>query len=579
MAAWMADRTMNAIGVVPGQFLPAFCWVAAGFLFLPGSLLQAGDPSSGFTGSSSCAECHSRVYQSYMATPMARSSGQLNNDNFVESFAKSEFVHPRSGVNYRVWRGANGTYFEFSRPAALGDRFPIQGKRQMDYFVGSGAAGRSYLSTMGGFLFQAPVSYYSRLSKWDISPGFQRSETLNLTRPIEAECLQCHASQLQAVPGTQNGYRDPAFLESGVGCERCHGPGKNHVERMRAGQPHEARSIVNPAKLEANRRDSVCAQCHLAGEVRIAKPGKSLAEFRPGDLLSDYAISFVWETAAAPGLTVTSHYERLWQSQCKKASGDRLWCGSCHDPHSLPSKTILQDYFRQKCLACHRSADCGSNSRLRLATGNDCIACHMPKSETVDVGHVVYTDHSIPRIARARSDADRNQQNQALVAFGGATSSPRDLGLAYAKLAIRDSKQTYFAGAFDLLKQAAGEKSGDAELLLHLGYVYDQAGNEDKAMPLYKGAIQLDPTKLEAAINLGSILTVRGRHSDAIQVWEDALTRNPGLDPARINLALAHLRLGDRTSAERALRKALEYQPDLPVAQKLLSDVLRLAGN
>jgi len=39
--------------------------------------------------------------------------------------------------------------------------------------------------------------------------------------------------------------------------------------------------MVNPAKLDAARRDSICEQCHLAGEARVEKPGKQLAVFRP----------------------------------------------------------------------------------------------------------------------------------------------------------------------------------------------------------------------------------------------------------------------------------------------------------
>ncbi|MGH9960422.1 MAG: tetratricopeptide repeat protein, partial [Pyrinomonadaceae bacterium] len=193
--------------------------------------------------------------------------------------------------------------------------------------------------------------------------------------------------------------------------------------------------------------------------------------------------------------------------------------------------------------------------------------------------HVVYTDHSIPRKRSEKNHISASPHDPALVSFEKGQATPRDLGLAYAKLAVRDRRHGYFTRAFELLKQVAEEKTGDAEFLLQLGYLYDRAGNEGKAMPLYERAIRLDPSKLEAAINLGAILTAQGRHSEAVRLWEDALTRNPGLDPARINLALAHLRLGNRVSAEQALRKALEYQPDFPMARKLWSDLLRYVGN
>src|SRR5439155_7993378 len=97
------------------------------------------------------------------------------------------------------------------------------------------------------------------------------------------------------------------------------------------------------------------------------------------------------------GIKVIGHFEKLWTSACKKASGDRLWCGTCHDPHSLPSETLPLEYYRQKCLFCHQNSDCKSEARLRALSSNDCIACHMPKNRALDGGHSSFTDHSIPR--------------------------------------------------------------------------------------------------------------------------------------------------------------------------------------
>lgn len=69
-------------------------------------------------------------------------------------------------------------------------------------------------------------------------------------------------------------------------------------------------SILNPAKLRGAARDSICEQCHLAGDVRISNPGKSMADFQPGQSLEDsYA---VYVAAQQPGKTlkVVSHSEQ-----------------------------------------------------------------------------------------------------------------------------------------------------------------------------------------------------------------------------------------------------------------------------
>lgn len=71
---------------------------------------------------------------------------------------------------------------------------------------------------------------------------------MRLTRAVEPSCLQCHASRVRPVR-TQNRYGDPPFLENGVSCERCHGPGSEHAH-----DPAKS-PMVNPAKLDAERRD------------------------------------------------------------------------------------------------------------------------------------------------------------------------------------------------------------------------------------------------------------------------------------------------------------------------------------
>jgi len=530
-------------------------------------------PSSSFVGSRTCAECHSSIYATFSTTPMARSSGPIN--IVQEDLTENEFVHAKSGVRYRILRDDHNGYLEFSRPRGHPEnRLPIQGLRRLDYFVGSGAVGRSYFFSLDGFLFQSPASYYSLRRKWDISPGYEHSETMDLTRPVEVDCLRCHAGQLQPVSGTQNRFQNPAFQENGIGCERCHGPGKLHVEQLRSGIRSRERLVVNPAKLESKRRDSICAQCHLTGEVQVVKPGRSLRSFQPGDLLSDFAVSFVWDSAQERGLKVHSHYERLWQSECKKRSGDKLWCGSCHDPHAVPDKAGKQDYFRRKCMACHRSSDCNADSHLQRASKGDCIACHMPKNDIVGIEHTVYTDHAIPRNQKKAQLVD-STQNLVLRPFADEDSSKRDLGLAYSKLAAKYPEQAYIDQAFQLLRQAVEEKAGDAELFLHFGYLHQAIGSETKAVTHYKQALELDSTKLEAAVNLGAILAKGDDYSAAIRLWEDALSRNPGIDAARINLALAYLRQGDQSAGQKAILRALEFQPDSSQTQKLLAEVGR----
>ena len=91
-----------------------------------------------------------------------------------------------------------------------------------------------------------------------MSPGYAQLVEMELNHPVDSTCLFCHASRVQRpVNGTVNKFAGDAFLQPGVGCERCHGPGSDHVKGLGP--------MVNPAKLTGDRRDSVCNQCHLEG--------------------------------------------------------------------------------------------------------------------------------------------------------------------------------------------------------------------------------------------------------------------------------------------------------------------------
>jgi Flp pilus assembly protein TadD len=521
--------------------------------------------AEGYVGNSACAPCHSKIFRNYSATPMALSSGTVQSGSLPADLESSRFLHQRSGVQYHVSKNRDAYFLEFeSSERQLGDR------RRLDYFVGSGAAGRSYLFAIDGFLYQLPATYYTRLKKWDMSPGFDRYDHVNLTRAIETNCLECHASNLQVIDGTQNRYADPPFLQGGIGCERCHGPGQKHVDRMSLGQASGASEIVNPVKLDPARRDSVCEQCHLTGEARIARAGRALAAFRPGDLLSDFVVSFVSADPQTQILKATSHVEKLWQSRCKKAGGDRLWCGSCHDPHFIPGEKERVHYFRDKCLTCHQTDNCTTKVELRRANGDDCAGCHMPKNRVVDGGHGVLTDHTI---ARPGATQARSERSTLLIPFRGVAASDREIGLAHAELALSTESKFVGAQAIERLEQAVTKGAGDSEVFFRLGHLYDRAGKPDKAIALYERALRLNPALVVAAVNLANHYGAGGRIAEAIQIWQDALSRNPALEEARINIAIAHLNRGEATQARAALLKALEFNPDSPLLRRLLGEL------
>jgi tetratricopeptide (TPR) repeat protein len=195
----------------------------------------------------------------------------------------------------------------------------------------------------------------------------------------------------------------------------------------------------------------------------------------------------------------------------------------------------------------------------------------MPRNPTSDVEHVVFTDHSIPR--RGAAPAASPSPTADLVPFDGGEASPRDLGLAYAILGVRDGNTAYLDRAFRLLRQVAAQGGADSETLAYLAQFYRDGKDDTHALPLYQEAWRKDSTQYAAAAALGAYQMQRGNLEEAIRLWNDALAISPGLVLVRTNLAIALLRIGHADQARETLEKALEFNPSSKEARDLLSRI------
>lgn len=438
---------------------------------------------------------------------MARSAGR------AEPLAQASFV--AAGHSY----GVEGNRLTFEG-----------GSSTIDYFVGSNTAGRTWLREFAGYLFELPITWYTQKARWDASPGYEKEPWVRLSRPVEPSCLQCHASRVRPVRGTQNRYADPPFLEGGVSCERCHGPGSEHVR-----DPAVA-SMVNPARLDRDRQEDICSQCHLTGEARIEKAGRQFAEFQAGQRLADYATYLVWK-GGRRDFKVTSHVEKLAGSRCRLASGEALICTSCHEPHSNANRT------QATCLGCHQTSH---------RQQEDCAGCHMPKTKSADANHGVLTDHSIPRIPSATPAGTVRPE---LTAFRG-DADARALGLAYAE--VGDGRAREF-----LLRA----RPVDWQVQLRLAALESDSA---RAAGLYEAVLRERPGETAALVNLGALYGSVGRVEEAAGLWRRALAANPAIEEAALNLS----RVVPAAEGVEIVRKYLALNPASPAAKARLAEVV-----
>ncbi len=517
----------------------------------PLSAIQPQETGTGkYTGNEACAKCHGEIYKTYAATAMAQASGPA-----MQGLLTGDFLHAPSRVHYRVYAENGKAWMSFERS---GDN-DIQGKKELLYFIGTGHRGRTYLFSQDGFVFEAPINWYGQQHLWDMAPAYQKDREIPMNLPAASSCFACHTSNSQPpIPGTENKYEQPVFEHAGVTCERCHGPGSAHVE--------SAGSIVNPAKLSPERRDDICMECHFEGRVAIQQPGRSLAKFQAGDNLFDFVHYFILAGNSNDRIGALSQVEALSQSVCKRKSGDKMACTSCHDPHFTPKTEEAVSYYRGKCLACH-GEKFGAGHKTKQP---DCRVCHMPAAVTSDIAHTQATDHRILRKAQSPPPGSPAQTEQRLVPFPADTGKPdaRDLGLAWESLAQQGVKNAGVE-ADRWLHRAVLEAPNDAAVLAALGFEEQKHGLNQQARERYLRALAIDPLSNEAALNLGVIEAQAGNTDRAIKLWQGPFDRVPGRSEVGMNLALLYCSTGKMEKARAAIVQVLKLNPDLTSARNL----------
>jgi hypothetical protein len=146
----------------------------------------------------------------------------------------------------------------------------------------------TYLYSLNSYLFESPIAYYSTSQSLDMKPGLESMMQAPPALPVQAECLRCHMSAVQhSDSGTINRYSALPFLHAGITCESCHGDARQHL--VTGGKT----MVVNPSKLDARLRDSVCISCHLEGDISVERAGHSALDFRQA-----IASRITWHTSS-----------------------------------------------------------------------------------------------------------------------------------------------------------------------------------------------------------------------------------------------------------------------------------------
>ncbi|MBS1805943.1 MAG: hypothetical protein JST28_21585 [Acidobacteria bacterium] len=507
------------------------------------------------TADASCARCHAAIFKSYLETPMANASGSAN-DNLRDG----KFEHAASSMEYTIAAHQDRptlSYRSLTDPDLAG-HFPLE------YFLGSGHLGTTYLYLQGNFLFESPVAWYGPTRSFDMKPGLQEMTSMPPPIPMESGCLRCHMSSVQAAaPGTINRYQGLAFLHTGITCESCHGDSDAHVRSDgKAG-------VVNPKKLTAEQRDSVCINCHLEGDVLVQRAGLSPLDYRPGESISKY-LAFYVRTKANLTQRGVSEVEQLAQSTCKRMSGDRMSCTSCHDPHYTPAAAEKAAFFRGKCLACHSQPEF---AQTHHPENKDCTSCHMSRTGAENIPHVAWTDHRILKLPEASNSKTVLESSSGdLTPIFSPTADARDLAMAnYKALLLGDKSREPVA--WEQLNALSKTGNVDAATLDALGTLAAERKNAQTAEEEFRRALAFAPDDLTALSDLGVLLAREGKLNESVAMLQKAFAKNQDLPGLSMNLARVECIAGDAEGARATLNATLAYGSNLESVRRLLGQL------
>jgi hypothetical protein len=325
--------------------------------------------SSGHIGDLACRSCHQQETNTYFETAHHLTSQMPSEHSVLGKFSAGENILTTSNpaLHYEMTASKEG-YFE----TAVGELLPFQKvtrTERIDIVLGSGRKGQTYLFWRDNELFELPVSYWTELDSWIISPRY-RDDAPDFHRGVVPRCLECHADRFATLPESDYSC-DPSSFVLRITCERRHGPGDEHVHLRRSQTgaiPEPQDPIVNPASLPRDRQIDICASCH-SGQGHPLAPALS---FTPGKVLQDYA-----RIAYAPIDVHGNQTQLLARSRC--FHGSTMTCTTCHDVHKRQRDAAS---FSPHCLTCHKDKDCGKFKELGAKINSNCVDCHMPLQES-----------------------------------------------------------------------------------------------------------------------------------------------------------------------------------------------------
>jgi len=363
--------------------------------------INANSSDNAYLGSDSCAGCHAEAYQNWQGShhdqamqhaTAATVKGDFNNSVFEAPSNNALFSKKADGFYARL-AGANGEINDHKVLYTFGTE-PLQ-----QYLV----------ALPGGRLQQLPVAWNTLTKQWfDPQPELlaQPGEWVHWSeggKNWNSMCADCHSNNVEKNFDIASNSYSTTVAELDVGCESCHGPGRDHIEAVSSVNFNAALDSLHMSMTVGEDSQALvdqCGRCHARRQQLTNK-----FEHGSSQLLDHYLPQLLTPpTYHSDGqiLDEVFVYGSFVQSKMYHSG---VGCVDCHQPHSVK----LKAEGNQLCAGCHsseqfdspkhhhHSADLAQPMDNQQTQGTQCIDCHMPGR--LYMGNDYRRDHSfrIPR--------------------------------------------------------------------------------------------------------------------------------------------------------------------------------------
>lgn len=308
-----------------------------------------------FVGSETCKRCHERTYLDWRTSLHSRMMRDAKSDTAANI---GDFKNPSDVRTFT--------------------------KEEVDYTLGSQWK-QQYLKREGNDLIVLPAQYNVPTGEW--KPYFPDQTA---KRNWFTECAGCHATGVDPEKKT--------FVEMGIACEACHGPGSNHVEAVPG---YEIATIIQAGRLTPNLAAQICGSCHTRGRDKSGKyaypvdyqvhKGEGNIRLYFDEATPENNPEYFWPS----GESRYSNQQYLDWKQSEHAKVGVI-CVTCHNVHrskttlvSTGDSSNLLDAIISKtrlfedtlCKSCHTTVQ--YRYAHRIHTFGSCVRCHMPRVASI----------------------------------------------------------------------------------------------------------------------------------------------------------------------------------------------------